>query len=76
MKYLLVFLVVFLVAWRWRTAREAEHTQVTNKKAAAQALPVNIVECAHCGVHIPQAEAVAGHRGMYCTQNHRNAVES
>ena len=57
MKYLLVFLVVFLVAWRWRAMREAEQSQSLQKKAQSKALPVDVVECAHCGVHVPQAEA-------------------
>ena len=32
MKYLLVFLIIFLVAWRWRNMREAEHSQTQQKK--------------------------------------------
>lgn len=76
MKYLLIFLIIFLVAWRWRTARDAEQSQAVKKKAAAQALPVDVVACDHCGVHIPQSDAIQGQRGMYCTLQHRNAVES
>jgi uncharacterized protein len=76
MKYLLVILVVFLVAWRWRAMREAEQSQSLQKKAQSKALPVDVVECAHCGVHVPQAEAVHGKRGMYCSSGHRSVVES
>jgi uncharacterized protein len=76
MKYLLVFLVVLLVAWRWRCAREAQQTDTANKKAAAHALPVDIVECSHCRVHIPRVDAIQGRQAMYCTQHHRNLAES
>jgi uncharacterized protein len=76
MKYLLVFLVIFLVAWRWRSMREAEQSQTQHKKAQSKALPVDVVECAHCGVHVPQAEAVHGKRGVYCSSGHRSVVES
>jgi uncharacterized protein len=76
MKYLLVFLVVLLVAWRWRSAREAQQTDMAKKKVAANALPVDIVECSHCRVHIPLADAIQGRHAMYCTPHHRNLAES
>jgi uncharacterized protein len=76
MKYLLVFLVFLLIAWRWRSARDAELTQTEKKKAAAQALPIDMVACAHCGVHLPMAESIAGHSGSYCSSNHRSLAES
>ena len=76
MKYLLIFLVVFLVAWRWRSAREAQQTNIAKKKAAAQALPVDIVECGHCGVHVPRNDAIQGRLTMYCTAHHRNLAEN
>ncbi|MEY2861348.1 MAG: hypothetical protein RL392_1806 [Pseudomonadota bacterium] len=76
MKYLLVFLVVLLVAWRWRSAREAQQTDIAKKKAAAHALPVDVVECGHCGVHVPRVDAIQGRLTMYCTPLHRNLAES
>lgn len=76
MKYLLVFLIIFLVAWRWRSMREAEQAQTQHKKAQSKALPVDVVECTHCGVHVPQADAVHGKRGVYCSNGHRSVVES
>jgi uncharacterized protein len=76
MKYALIFFIVLLVAWRWRTAREADQTHVAKKKAAAKALPVDIVACAHCGVHTPLVDAVQGRLGVYCTHDHRRLAES
>ena len=76
MKYVLVFLVIFLVAWRWRSARTAEHSEAVHKKAAAKALPVDVVACAHCGVHVPLLDAIDGTRGMYCSHAHRTVAEA
>ena len=76
MKYLLVFLVVFLVAWRWRSARETQQSGKANKRAADQAVPTDIVECGHCGVHVPRVEAIRGRHAMYCVAQHRDLAES
>jgi len=32
-----------------------------------------MVSCAHCGIHLPRDEAVAGTRGLYCSSAHRSA---
>jgi uncharacterized protein len=30
-----------------------------------------MVACLQCGTHLPEAEAVKGQRGAYCSQEHR-----
>lgn len=73
MKYLLVLAVVFLVAWRWRSTRTA---QLRTRTKAAPSVPLDMVRCGQCGVHLPAQDAVAGARGvMYCSVAHRQAVE-
>ena len=73
MKYLLVFGLVFLVAWRWRTTRESTmRKQAPRPRAVA---PAEMVACHHCGVHLPAADAVAGRQHLYCCAAHRHAVE-
>jgi uncharacterized protein len=27
--------------------------------------------CLHCGIHLPQDEAVTGEKGLYCSTDHR-----
>jgi uncharacterized protein len=75
MKYLLVFLVIFLVAWRWRTARTADQIDNQRKRTAKAAVPSTMVPCAQCGVHLPATEAVRGQLGMYCSTGHRQLME-
>jgi uncharacterized protein len=33
------------------------------------------VACAHCGIHLPRAEAVSGQKGLYCSTEHRSAAQ-
>jgi uncharacterized protein len=75
-KYLLVFLVIFLVAWRWRAARLTDQSAAQQKRERAAAEPAEIVQCAHCAVHIPAKEATQGQRGAYCSEAHRALAES
>jgi uncharacterized protein len=72
-KYLLVFLVIFLIAWRWRTARSAD--QLDKKQGDSPLPPAEMVACAHCGVHVPALDAVAGNQGIYCSAAHRAVRE-
>lgn len=74
MKYLLVFLVVMLVAWRWRTGRSSEQLERRTKSSSPPA-PLTMVCCDHCGVHLPQSDAVSGVRGTYCSTAHRQKAE-
>ncbi len=71
MKYLIVLLVVGGVVW-WLLSRRPA---VRPPKAAPGKTPASqaIVACAHCGVHLPQAEAVVGAGGNFCTEAHRLA---
>jgi uncharacterized protein len=73
MKYVIVFTLVLLVAWRWRSARSdvAARKQPTDTPAA----PTDVVACHHCGLHVPIADALQGNRGAYCSHAHRHLAE-
>ncbi len=74
MKFLLVVLAVLLVVWLWRSKREP--TQNTkSKKASTQQPPSEMVSCAHCGLHLPKFEAVAGQQRLYCCAEHLHLGE-
>ena len=74
MKFLLVFLVVLIIAWRWRTWREAIQLTVKRKSAAVPDA-TTMVACHHCGVHLPVSDAVVGTQGNYCSAAHRLIME-
>ena len=76
MKYLIVLLLVLLVAWQWRSGRaRLARNQAPDAARGTAGTPVDVVACAHCGVHLPARDAVAGSAGRYCDAQHRAAAE-
>ena len=91
LKYLLVVAVVVLVLWllaaqrrregsredRQAQDRGADATPAPGPKRAERGArtPPEMVGGAHCGVHLPHNEAVAGARGQYCSAAHRSAAD-
>jgi uncharacterized protein len=73
-KFLLVFLVVLVLAWRWRTWREAVHREASRSNKTAPGA-TDMVACHQCGVHIPAQDAVVGTLGVYCSGAHRLVME-
>lgn len=74
MKYLLILVLVFLVAWQWRNGRVKDIKTKPVRRDSSQD-PVDMVACAHCGVHLPAQDAVQGKAGLYCGAQHRTAAE-
>jgi uncharacterized protein len=74
MKYLLLFFIFMVLLWQWRHARQPKVRQAARKSAPGNAA-VAMVPCAHCGLHLPQSDAVQGAKGLYCSAAHRQAQE-
>ncbi|PPE67927.1 PP0621 family protein [Caldimonas caldifontis] len=73
MKYLVVVVVVLVVVWLLRGQRRKE-ASAPRSSARPREAPQQMVDCAHCGVHLPAADAVRGEDGRhYCTAAHRLA---
>lgn len=68
MKYLIVVLVVVVVLWLLLRSK-AERPAARGPAGDSAAKPM--VQCAHCGVHLPQADALLDHRGAFCSEAHR-----
>jgi uncharacterized protein len=73
-KFLLVFLVVLVIAWRWRTWREATQDKVKDADSTTTST-ADVVACRQCGLHIPARESVVGKMGSYCCSDHRIQME-
>ena len=80
MKYLLVLAVAFVVIWIWKSNRRVDISEKANakppKKQNQKMVPMEIVACDVCGVHLPRAEALPGPRGVYCSAAHRQQAET
>ncbi len=70
MKYLVVLLVI--VAVLWFTLRRSDRRPPSRSPKRPPA-PQAMVQCAHCGVHLPSAEAVTAGGLPYCSEAHRLA---
>lgn len=75
MKFVLL-LAFLLVIWLWRTNRSAQRRQDAPPPPPTPEPHEAMVRCALCHLHVPQAETVAGQRGLYCCADHRHRAES
>lgn len=74
MKYVLIIAIVLGVLWvlrQQRTGRARTDKKQAPDRPPTTSGPTEIVECAHCRLHLPRAEAVAGPAGHYCSEAHR-----
>ncbi len=77
MKYLLLVAVVLLVLGLARARRRVDSRPARPAAAAGKPAAEEMVRCAHCGVHLPRREALAGAApGLYCSEAHRLAGPS
>ena len=70
MKLMFWLAVILLVWWAYRRTRATGTRQTPPPAPAMQ----EMVACAHCGIHLPHGEAVAGMRSQYCSAAHRSAA--
>lgn len=73
MKYLLILLLVLVAIWVFKRGRTPRGQQPPAKPEATT--PAEMVTCVHCGIHLPQEEAVSGQKGLYCSTEHRAAAQ-
>lgn len=73
MKYLVLLIVLAVAIGIWRSRRAPDSSQDKGNKPTPSplALPQDMLACAHCGVHIPQAEALMLGNYAYCSAEHR-----
>ncbi len=73
MKYALIFGLVLVVFWLWRSNRQKMATPPASRPQVAPT--TEVVACAVCDVHLPRTEAVAGKYGLYCSAAHRQQAD-
>lgn len=76
MKYLLVIAVILVAFWVWRNNRQSDSTARESRPSKRSGTTmVRMVECRHCGTHLPETEALQGSTGWYCSSDHRRRQE-
>lgn len=73
MKYLIVVIVVAIVVWMLAARNRQAPPAKPRRTARSAPAPQDMVECSHCGVHLPRAEALSADLGNYCSEAHRLA---
>ncbi len=73
MKYLILLGVVFGLIWWIKLSRPSSTDNQTSSQGTG---PQNMVRCAHCGLHLPDNEAVISRNTAYCSDAHRALAES
>lgn len=71
MKYLILIGVIFAVIWWLKLSRDAP----SKETKASSDQPQSMVACLHCGLHLPQNDALATRNGFYCSEEHRALKE-
>jgi uncharacterized protein len=66
-RYLLLFALVVLAFWLVRRALARPQQGAPRPPATTQG---DLVSCAHCGTHLPLAEAKAVGERVYCSDEH------
>jgi len=73
MKFLLLFFICMVIAFQWRQSRKPKVHRAAQKNNVGASM--DMPACAHCGMHIPKAEAVLGRDAVYCSAEHRKLRE-
>lgn len=75
LKFLLL-IALGLIVWRlWQPGRESGRKTPPPASGAAPVVPERMVRCAHCGVHLPESDALADGGVHYCNAAHRDAAK-
>lgn len=79
MKIFLVLALVLVGVWLFRASRKSAR-QKTGQGARPVDKPapmaLDMVRCGQCDTHLPEADAIAGKHGHYCSAEHRQQAES
>lgn len=84
MKIVLVLAAVLIGIWLFRLNRRSDQQRPGGQTArpvdkpadTSATLALEMVRCRQCDVHLPQADAIAGKQGVYCSLEHRQRAES
>jgi uncharacterized protein len=74
MKFLLLLAVFGIALWLFKSRRRVPGPKPPPRPCRPDAELTPMLACAHCGVHVPQTDALtdaAGH--AYCSAAHRQA---
>lgn len=69
-KFLLLLLVLFVAFTVWR---QWQARQAVNRRPPATEKPPLMVRCSHCGLHLPEQQAIRQDDQWFCSSDHLKA---
>lgn len=69
MRVLLILILLVIVYW-W-ASRALDERRRRGKPMRRPAKGERMLACAHCGLHIPESEALEADERFYCSKQHR-----
>lgn len=73
MKYLILLAVIGVIWWVWKKS----HEQLPpDPEVRRDPDPEKMVVCAHCGVHLPESDALPDAPDFFCNAAHRDAARA
>lgn len=83
MKIVIIVVVLLVVVWLVRAARKDTPSTPAKQpptdhpgSLSAHGKPTTMLQCHHCGLHLPMPDAIQGRLGPYCTDAHRRLSEN
>ena len=70
-RLLAIAAVVWLLLYYWRRLRDRRRT----RPAIRQTRTARVIRCDHCGVHVPESDAVLRGGHSYCSVEHLELSE-
>jgi len=70
----LVFLIVIALA-AWLVLREVRRLRDRPNRNTKKRRFAKMVACDHCGMHVPESQAIRVNERVYCGEAHRRAAE-
>lgn len=71
MKYLLILVLLVVV---WSVLKKRRGAPPRDAASRPDPAPEKMLVCAHCGVHMPESDALVGAGKVYCCEAHRSAA--
>jgi uncharacterized protein len=75
MKFLLVFAVLLVAFFVWRSSRGTVKPPPARRGKQGATKVIEMGSCDFCGVHCATTDLVVGRQGRYCTSQHRQQAE-
>ena len=69
-KFLLLIVILAAVWWLVKGFRRKDPGKDA-RRDATEAGPEQMVHCSHCGLYLPQSEAIADGEKFFCSAEHR-----